>query len=72
MSILKEAKEVGIAAVWLQPGTFNDEVLNYARENWPDAALGGDGGNGSEGQCILMDGEDGLSLAERQWKKVKL
>ncbi|SMR52774.1 unnamed protein product [Zymoseptoria tritici ST99CH_1E4] len=36
--ILKEAKEVGVKAVWLQPGSFDDEILNYALEAFPGAA----------------------------------
>lgn len=63
--LLKEAKEAGIHAVWLQPGTYDDEILQFARTNWPDAALGGeDTGNG---RCILVSGEEGLALADKQW-----
>ena len=54
---------MGIPAVWLQPGTFDDEGLKYARENF--AAVGGPGGKGSEGWCILVDGEEALKTAER-------
>lgn len=64
LELLKEAHQAGIPAVWLQPGTFDDEVLNYARSHF-EAAIGGDGGRGSEGWCVLVDGEDGLEAAGR-------
>ncbi|KAF2489332.1 NAD(P)-binding protein [Lophium mytilinum] len=70
-ALLKEAKEAGIPAVWLQPGTFDDEVLAYARANF-EAAIAGDGGRGGEGWCVLVDGEEGLKKAGRKreegWK----
>ncbi|KAF3037637.1 hypothetical protein E8E12_004924 [Didymella heteroderae] len=43
--LLKEAKEAGVPAVWLQPGSFNDDVLQYAQQNFK-AAIAGDGGRG--------------------------
>ncbi|PGH20074.1 hypothetical protein AJ80_03724 [Polytolypa hystricis UAMH7299] len=71
LHILKEAKAVDIPAVWLQPGTYDDEVLEYARNNFK-AFVGGDGGNGSEGWCVLVDGEDALSAAGVSWTVQKL
>jgi hypothetical protein len=59
---LEEAHGLGVKAVWLQPGTFDDDVLRYARNNF-EAVLAGDGGWGSEGWCILVDGERGLRQA---------
>lgn len=67
--LLKEAKEAGIQAVWLQPGAFDDEVLEYARKEFK-AAIAGDGGDGSEGWCVLVDGEEGLRLAGREWSRL--
>lgn len=69
--LLKEAKEAGIKAVWLQPGTFDDKILAYAKEAFPGHAVGGteDGGglaNGGEGWCILVHGDDGLRAVERK------
>ena len=58
---------MGIKAVWLQPGTFDDEVLKYAREEF-EAGIGGDGGDGSEGWCVLVDGEKGLRAAGKEAK----
>jgi hypothetical protein len=71
MKILQEAKEVNVPAVWLQPGTFDGEVFEYAKSNFK-AVIGGDGGRGGEGWCILMDGEDGLSAAGVDWASQKL
>ncbi|KAH6632339.1 CoA binding domain-containing protein [Chaetomium tenue] len=59
---LEEAKGLGIQAVFLQPGTFNDDVLAYARENFT-TVLAGEGGAGSQGWCVLVDGERGLQYA---------
>ncbi|KAH4848377.1 hypothetical protein HBI37_043970 [Parastagonospora nodorum] len=67
--LLKEAKEAGVPAVWLQPGSFDGEVLEYAKANFK-AAIAGDGGNGSEGLCVLVDGEEGLRLAGREWSRL--
>jgi CoA binding domain len=71
LQLLKQARGVGISAVWFQPGTYNDEVLDYAQSNFP-TVIGGHGGNGSEGWCVLVDGEDGLESAGRTWKQQKL
>ncbi|KAK4152328.1 CoA binding domain-containing protein [Chaetomidium leptoderma] len=59
---LEEAKGLGIQAVFLQPGTFNDDVLAFARENFK-TVVAGEGGAGSEGWCVLVDGERGLQSA---------
>jgi len=71
INLLKEAKEAGIPAVWLQPGTYNDEILDYATKEFK-AAVGGEGGGGSEGWCVLVDGEEGLSSAGKDWRSQKL
>lgn len=64
LEVLKEARKLGIPAVWLQPGSFDDEVIRYARGDGAfKAVLAGDGGRGSEGWCVLMDGRDGLKAA---------
>ncbi|KAL2121203.1 hypothetical protein VTJ04DRAFT_5230 [Mycothermus thermophilus] len=59
---LEEAKGLGIKAVFLQPGTFDAEVLEYARANF-ETVVAGDGGHGSQGWCVLVDGERGLREA---------
>jgi CoA binding protein len=76
LNVLREAKEAGINAVWLQPGTFNDEVMAFAKKEFK-AAIGGFEGDsvqtvGAEGWCVLVDGEDGMKLAGRSWEKQKL
>ncbi|KAF2656898.1 NAD(P)-binding protein [Lophiostoma macrostomum CBS 122681] len=67
--LLKEAKDVGVPAVWLQPGTFDQEVLDFARREFK-AAIAGDGGRGGEGWCVLVDGEGGLKTAGREWSRL--
>jgi predicted CoA-binding protein len=62
--VLEEAKGLGIKSVWLQPGTFDDEVLGYARKEFENA-VGGEGGVGSEGWCVLVDGGRALEGGER-------
>ncbi|EAW18734.1 CoA-binding protein [Aspergillus fischeri NRRL 181] len=71
LPLLQEAHSVGIPAVWLQPGTFDDAVLEYARDHF-EAAIAGDGGRGHEGWCVLVDGEEGLDAAGVQWTSQKL
>jgi predicted CoA-binding protein len=62
LKTLQEAKELGIPSVFLQPGTFDDAVLNFARENFK-AVVAGEGGWGGEGWCVLVDGDRGLRSA---------
>jgi len=62
LKTLKEAKALGFPAVFLQPGTYDEEVLEFARANFK-AAVVGDGGWGGEGWCVLVDGERGLKSA---------
>ncbi|KAK3987190.1 CoA binding domain-containing protein [Cladorrhinum sp. PSN332] len=58
---LKQAKELGFPSVFLQPGTFNDEVLEFAWENFKAVVAGTEGETrGGEGWCVLVDGERGL------------
>ncbi|KAK5167152.1 uncharacterized protein LTR77_007882 [Saxophila tyrrhenica] len=66
--LLQEAKEAGVRAVWLQPGSFTDKELEYAKKEFPDAAVGGFGGGtvGGEGWCVLVDGDTAMRAAGRQ------
>ncbi|KAI9851082.1 MAG: hypothetical protein M1838_004514 [Thelocarpon superellum] len=68
--VLEEARENNVIAVWLQPGSFDEQVLALAKRF--GAGIGGDGGDGGEGWCVLVDGEVGLDLAQREWKAQKL
>jgi predicted CoA-binding protein len=64
LKVLKEAKNLGIPSVWLQPGSFDDEVIKFASEEPAfEAVVAGDGGRGHEGWCILVDGERGMKSA---------
>lgn len=71
LAVLQEAHSVGIPAVWLQPGAFDNQVLEYARKHF-EAVVAGDGGNGGEGWCVLVDGEEGLEAAGLQWTSQRL
>jgi predicted CoA-binding protein len=62
--VLEEAKSLGVKGVWLQPGTFDDEVLAYALREF-EAGVGGDGGMGGEGWCVLVDGERAMQGREK-------
>ncbi|QIX00951.1 hypothetical protein AMS68_006468 [Peltaster fructicola] len=68
--LLKEAKEVGIKAVWLQPGSFGDSELAYALKEFPGAAVGGfaPGTRGGEGWCVLVDGDAAIKAAGQEQK----
>ena len=71
--VLKEAVQAGVKAVWLQPGSFEEAEMKYARENFESAVGGYDEGTvGGEGWCVLADGENALSSAGRDWKRQKL
>lgn len=61
INVLREAKKVGVPSVWLQPGTFDSQVLEFALGDGNfEAVVYGDGGRGSEGWCVLVDGEAAL------------
>lgn len=64
LDLLKEAKQAGVPAVWLQPGTYDAEGLEYARREFK-AGVGGQEGHGGEGWCVLVDGKWGMDLAGR-------
>lgn len=68
IEVLKEAQKLGVPAIWLQPGTWDDAVLAFTRgegvdgEKYNGQVVAGDvpGGRGHEGWCVLVDGEAGL------------
>ena len=69
--ILKEAKEAGIRAVWLQPGTFEAEELKIAQEAFGREGVvagEGEGTRGGEGWCVLVDGEEAMKGREGDGK----
>ena len=64
LEILQDAKKLGINAIWLQPGTFDSEVIKFAREEGAfQAVVAGEGGRGGEGWCVLVDGERAMKAA---------
>jgi predicted CoA-binding protein len=71
--VLEEAKQAGVKAVWLQPGSFDEEGMRYAKENFESAVGGFDEGTmGGEGWCVLVDGEEAMAKAGTKWKSQKL
>lgn len=71
LALLKDAMHAGIPAVWLQPGSFDDEVLHFAQKECK-AVVGGDGGMGEEGWCVLVDGDEALWKARENSQKERL
>ena len=71
--VLEDAKKAGVRAVWLQPGSFTDEEMDYALKEFPGAAVGGfsPGTVGGEGWCVLVDGEAAMKTAAADTKKPK-
>jgi predicted CoA-binding protein len=71
--VLKEAKDTGVKAVWLQPGSFDDEDLEFAKKNFESAVGGYEKGTvGGEGWCVLVDGENSLEAAGKPVVRQKL
>lgn len=59
--------------MWIQPGAFDDAVLKAAKEGGVKVIAGFEGGTrGSEGWCVLVDGEAGLKSAGRKGPEWKL
>ena len=65
LKVLKDAKEAGVAAVWLQPGSFDDEGMAFAKQAFERAVVGGMDGRGGEGWCVLVDGDWARNAAEK-------
>lgn len=70
--MLREAKDAGVSSVWLQPGSFDDEGLEYARREFKAGVGGPDGGMGGEGWCVLVDGDRLLQAVKEEKKTGKL
>lgn len=61
LGVLQEAKRLGVPGIWMQPGSFDDAVLRVALEEGAfRSVVYGDGGGGSEGWCVLVDGDKAL------------
>ncbi|RDA87408.1 hypothetical protein CP532_6979 [Ophiocordyceps camponoti-leonardi (nom. inval.)] len=63
-TVLDEARKLGVPAVWMQPGSFDDAVLDFALADGAfETVVYGSGGRGEEGWCVLVDGEKALKDA---------
>ena len=71
LQVLREAKEAGVPAVWLQPGSFDAEGLQFAKQEFI-AAIAGNEGHGGEGWCVLVDGDMALQGTQETLKQEKL
>ncbi|KAI9678242.1 MAG: hypothetical protein M1817_006187 [Caeruleum heppii] len=73
LKVLTEAKEAGVRAVWLQPGSFDEAGWEFAMREWKGRAVAGMEGStrGGEGWCVLVDGEAALERARRETKAGK-
>lgn len=71
LAVLKEAQSVGISSVWMQPGSYDQDVLSFANQNF-ETVVAGEGGRGHEGLCVLVDGEWGLDAAGVKWTSQRL
>lgn len=60
-----------MANIWLQPGSFDDEGLEWSTREFK-AGVGGDGGLGGEGWCVLVDGDRLLQTVKEEKKTGKL
>lgn len=59
MDLLKEAAKLGIPSLWLQPGSFDGEVMAAAKE------LEGKINIIAQGRCILVEGDQALAIARQ-------
>ncbi len=71
LQVLREAKEAGVPAVWLQPGSFDQKTLQFAMKEF-DACVGGLGGRSADGWCVLLDGDEALQSAREEKQKERL
>lgn len=71
--VLAEAKSAGVKSVWLQPGSFDEDGMRFAKDNFENAIGGFDAGtSGGEGWCVLVDGESALEAAGKPIQRQKL
>jgi predicted CoA-binding protein len=70
--VLAEAQKTGVKSVWLQPGSFDEKVLEDAKTRFENVVGGYEGTVGGEGWCVLVDGENLLNDIGRTWKQQRL
>ncbi|KAF8543807.1 hypothetical protein BDD12DRAFT_801760 [Trichophaea hybrida] len=64
LSVLKDAADVGVKRVWMQPGAWDDECVRVAKERGLEAVVyGAQEELGYEGACVLVHGEKGMKGA---------
>ena len=64
LGVLQEAQKIGVPSVWLQPGTWDDDVLKFALADGNfESVVYGPGGRGHDGWCVLVDGEKAMKDA---------
>ena len=63
---------MGVPAVWLQPGSFDEEGLQYAKREFKAGVGGHEDRGGGEGWCVLVDGDWALHEARELAQKEKL
>ena len=71
--VLAEAQKAGVKSIWLQPGSFDDRILEDAKGKFENVIGGYEEGTvGGEGWCVLVDGENVLDEIGRSWKQQRL
>ncbi|KAA8901872.1 CoA binding domain-containing protein [Sphaerosporella brunnea] len=64
LEVLREAAEVGVKRVWMQPGAWDRECVAFAKEKGMEAVVyGHEEELGHEGACVLVHGEAGMKAA---------
>ena len=58
---LQEASKNGVQRVWLQPGSFDKDVLSEVESMGFETVI-------ANGRCILQEGEKGLVASKRESK----
>ncbi len=66
--VLKDAAELGIKNVFIQPGAFDDECISFCKEKGINCAAGAQEEVGYEGACVLVHGEKGLADSKASGK----
>ena len=57
LDLLDQARELGIPNLWLQPGSFDSQVMTKVKE------LDGILNVIAQGRCILVEGSEDLAIA---------
>lgn len=58
LDLLRGAERLGVPSLWLQPGSFDDSVMELAK------TLEGKVNIIAQGRCILVEGSEDLAIAE--------